>query len=115
MDGTLITVTFQTNQGKEDSNHIYFGRDEVRVYRWHSDALSAVANYKERLWFFRFIEMAGIGGVIAFMLILIFAIIVCVLAFSSTQNNPQSTTIVEVVKSSFTLILGYFFGQAAKK
>jgi hypothetical protein len=109
MDGTLITVTFQTSQGKEDSNHVHFGRDEVRVYRWHSDALSAVANYKERVWFFRFLETAGIGGVIAFILVIVFSVLLCVLAFSPTVN----ASIVDIVKLAFTIILGFFFGQAA--
>jgi hypothetical protein len=111
MDGTLITVSFLTSSGKEDSNHVHFGRDEVRVYRWHGDVLNAIANYKERVWFFRFLEVAGIGGVIAFMLILIFSVLLCVLAFSPAVN----ASIVDVVKLSFTIILGYFFGQTTAR
>ncbi len=111
MDGTLISVSFQNTVGKEDFNHVHFGKDDVRTYRWHGDVLNAAANYKERVWFFRFLEMAGIGGVIAFMLILIFAVLLCVLAFSPTVNN----SIVDVVKTSFTIILGYFFGQTTAK
>jgi hypothetical protein len=114
MDGTLISVSFQTSTGKEDFNHVHFGRNEIRTFRWHSDALNAVANYKERIWFFRFIELAGIGGVIAFILVLIFSILLCVLAFFNSNVNPS---ILEVVKLSFTIILGYFFGSqtAARK
>jgi len=108
MDGTLITISFVDTSGKEDSNHVHFGRNETRVYRWHSDALNAVANYKERVWFFRFLEFAGVGGLIAFVLILIFSVLLCVLALSNTNVNPS---IVEVVKLSFTIILGYFFGS----
>ena len=73
MDGTVVSVTFTTPAGKEDSNHVHFGRSEVRVYRWHGDILAAVAGSRERVWFFRFIELAGIGGVIAFFLVLIFS------------------------------------------
>jgi hypothetical protein len=114
MDGTLISVSFQSASGKEESNHVHFGRDEIRVHRWHGDVLNAAANYKERIWFFRFLEMAGIGGVIAFMLILIFSVLLCVLALNSSAN-PVNTSIVEVVKLSFTIILGYFFGQTTAR
>jgi hypothetical protein len=108
MDGVLITVTFQTNGGKEDSNHVHFGNNEVRVYRWHSDVLAAISSTRERVWFFRFIELAGIGGVIAFILVLIFSVLLCALAFLNPNVNPS---ILEVVKLSFTVILGYFFGS----
>ena len=111
MDGTLITVSFQNSSGKEDSNHVHFGKDDIRVYRWHSDVLNALANYKERVWFFRFLEVAGIGGVIAFMLIIVFSVLLCALAFSPTVN----ASIVDVVKLSFTIILGYFFGQTTAR
>ena len=67
---------------------------------------------RERVWFFRFIELAGIGGVIAFFLILVFSILLCVLAFVPTANS----TVLELVKASFTIILGFFFGsQSAGK
>ena len=115
LDGTVVTVTFTTAAGKEDSNHVHFGRnDELRVYRWYGDVLAAVSAAKERVWFFRFIELAGVGGMIAFFLVLVFSVLLCVLAFSSVSANP---TILEVVKLSFTVILGYFFGSqsAAKK
>ena len=108
MEGTVISVSFLTAAGKEESNHVHFGRDEVRVYRWHGDILAAVAGARERIWFFRFIELAGVGGVIAFFLVLIFSLLLCVLAFSSANVNPS---ILEVVKLSFTIILGFFFGS----
>ena len=113
MDGTVFSVFFQNPGGKEDSNHVHFGRKEVRVYRWHSDVLNAVSGTKERVWFFRFIELAGIGGVIASVLMLIFSVLLCALAFVNTKVDP---TILEIVKVSFTIILGYFFGsQSARK
>src|SRR6185436_4186291 len=69
LDGTLISVTFKATSGKEDSNHVHFARGgETRVYRWHSDIIQAVSGSRERIWFFRFIELAGVGGVIAFFL-----------------------------------------------
>ena len=108
LDGVVITVTFKTSAGKEDSNHVHFGKNEVRVFRWHSDVLSAISSAKERVWFFRFIELAGIGGVIAFILVLIFSVLLCALAFFNPNVNPS---ILEVVKLSFTVILGYFFGS----
>jgi hypothetical protein len=111
LDGTLISVTFQTSAGKEDSNHVLFNKNnEMRTYRWHGDVLNAVAGAKERVWFFRFIELAGIGGVIAFGLIVIFAIFLCALAFANPDLRPA---VLEVVKLSFTTILGYFFGSQA--
>jgi hypothetical protein len=109
MDGTLITVSFQHSSGKEDSNHVHYRRDcGTRTYRWYNDVLNAVSYYKERVWFFRFLEFAGMGGLIAFMLVLIFSVLLCVLALF---NRTESSSIVEVVKLSFTIILGYFFGS----
>jgi hypothetical protein len=114
MDGTLITVSFvPSSGGKEDSNHVHFGRDEIRTYRWHSDALNAVANYKERSRFFRLVELSGIGGVIALMLVFIFSILLGVLAFR--KPDSVNSSIVDIMKLSFTLILGFFFGQTTKK
>jgi len=113
MEGTVVTISFNAAGGKEDSNHVHFGRNQVRVYRWHGDVLAAVSAARESIWFFRFIELAGIGGVIAFILVLIFSVLLCALAFFNPNVNP---TILEVVKLSFTVILGYFFGsQAAAK
>jgi hypothetical protein len=92
---------------------VYFGRGETRVYRWHSDIIQSVSGARERVWFFRFIELAGVGGVIAFFLVLVFSILLCALAFFNPGVNP---TILEVVKLSFTIILGFFFGsQSANK
>ncbi len=118
MDGTLVTVAFskdctipKESPGNKDFNHIYLDRDgTVRRYRWADEVLTAVANYKERIWFFRFLEFAGMGGLIAFILVVVFSLLLVVLAIKS-NSNPN---IVEVVKLSFTTILGYFFGSQAQ-
>ena len=99
MHGTLVTVDFTTEAGKKDHNLVHFGPDEVRGYRYHSDVAAAVSISRERVWFFRFIELAGIGGVIAFFLLLPFSILLCVLAFVPTANSA----VLEVVKLSFTI------------
>ena len=113
LDGTLVTVTFKTDAGKEESNHVHLGKDEVRIYRWHSDVLAAVAGSREKLWFFGFLEFAGVGGLIAFTLVMIFAIFLCVLTFYNPEDRKD---ILDVVKLSFTTILGYCFGsQGASK
>jgi hypothetical protein len=112
MDGIVVLVAFMNAEGKDDSNCVYFGRGEVRNYRWVSDVLQAVSATRERNWFFRFIELAGVGGVIASFLVLVFSI----LLFTLALVKPDNSTILEVVKLSFTLILGFFFGsQAANK
>jgi hypothetical protein len=108
MDGTLITVSFRDSTGKEDFNHVHFTQAETRTYRWHNEVLTAIANYKERVLFFRFLDVAGISGLIALTLIIIFSVFLFVLAFSRPDTIP---TIVEVVKLSFTTILGFFFGS----
>jgi hypothetical protein len=108
MDGTLITVSFRDSSGKEDANHVHFVRNETRVHRWHSDVLIAVSNYKERGWFFRFLDVAGISGLIALMLVVIFSGLLYAFAI---LKPDVITNIVEVVKLSFTLILGFFFGS----
>lgn len=110
MDGTLITVAFKDAGGKEDFNHVHFKKDEMRVYRWHNEVLTAVSNYKERNLFFRFLDVAGMSGLIAFTLIVLFALFLIGLAFSRPDVVPS---IVEVVKLSFTTILGFFFGSQA--
>lgn len=74
LEGTVVTVSFKTVEGREDSYQVHVGRnDEVRLYRWMSDVLSEVSTSRERVWFFRFIELAGIGGVMAFILVLVFS------------------------------------------
>jgi hypothetical protein len=109
MDGTLVSVEFQKPDSKGESTaHVHFGSDETRFYRWHNDVLSAVANHKERSTFFRLLSLSGIGGVIALVLVVVFSVLLCVLAFTGTPANPS---IVEVVKLSFTIILGFFFGS----
>ena len=111
MDGAVVGVFFKTKEGKEDSNCVYFGRDEVRDYRWFSDVIQAVSGARERNWLFRLIGLVGIGGVIALFLVLAFSILLSILAFV-----PHDSTVLEVVKLSFTLILGFFFGsQTANK
>ena len=113
LGGTLFSISFSAPGGKEDSNHVYIRDKEMRVYRWHSDVLGTVANAKERNWFFRFLELAGVGGVIAFILLLLFGGLLCALAFSNVKVDPS---ILDIVKLSFTIILGYFFGsQSAQK
>ena len=110
MDGTLVTVSFWDQADKKDHNHVHFDRDGVpRIYRWHTDVMTAVSHYKERIWFFRFLEFAGMGGFIAVILVLVFSALLAGLALS----NPTNTSIVEIVKLSFTTILGYFFGSQA--
>ena len=106
MDGTVVTVSFVNARGENETNHVYFGRNETRAYRKYVDILQDVST-RERVWFFRFIELAGVGGVIAFFLVLVFSVLLSVLAFVNRDNS----TILEVVKLSFTLILGFFFGS----
>jgi hypothetical protein len=112
LDGILVTVTYKDKQGKQWWSYVHFRDSESRFYRNSSEVLNTVDTYKERIWFFRFLEFAGTGGLIAFTLVLIFSVLLCLLAFSTTQANSQ---IVEVIKTSFTIILGYFFGQASGK
>jgi hypothetical protein len=109
LDGTLISVSFRDSD-KEEWAHVHFGKDQTRFYRYHSDILNAVSHYKEQQWFFRFLEFAGVGGLIAFTLIIVFSVLLCVVALSNTNANP---TVIEVIKLSFTTILGFFFGSQA--
>jgi hypothetical protein len=114
LNGTLVEVILITQKGEKAKNLVHFdpARPDRRVYKWASDVLWAVSWSRERVWFFRFIELAGIGGVIAFFLVLVFSILLCVLAFVPAANS----TVLEVVKLSFTVILGFFFGsQSAGK
>ncbi len=61
LDGTIVSVNFMMND-KEESNHVHFDHaDQMKVFRWHGDIIQAVAGYRERNFFFRFIELAGIG------------------------------------------------------
>jgi hypothetical protein len=111
MDGTLMTISFSDAGNSSDHNHILFTDDGLtRSYRWHSDVLNAVSNYKERNWFFRFLEFGGMGGLIALILVIVFSLLLVVLALKS-NSNPN---IVEVVKLSFTTILGFFFGSQSQ-
>lgn len=110
MDGTLFTFSFRDSSGKEEYNHVHFYKDQSRFYRYHSEVLNAISNYKERSFFFRFLEHAGIGGLIAVILIIVFSSFLGVLAFSKPDI---ASSVVEVIKLSFTTILGFFFGSQA--
>ena len=111
LGGTLIDVTFQNIDGKDSINHVHFA-EEVKVYRVFHDVCEAVASYKERRLFFRFLEFAGIGGLIALILIVVFSFLLSVLAIWGKDTNSST---IEIVKMSFTLILGYFFGSQSRK
>lgn len=113
LDGTLVTVTFRDNENKEVLRHVLFDKHgEPKYYRWHSEILSDLSYYKERSWFFRFLQFAGVGGLIALILVVIFSVLIFVLAFSGKPTDPSIT---EVVKLSFTTILGFFFGQSTSR
>jgi hypothetical protein len=112
MDGTVFAIAFKKPDGTKDTNHVYFRGKEERVLRWHSDVIAAVAAYRERNWFFRFIELAGLNGVLAFILLLIFSLLLVALAIlNPSGSNATIASILEIVKLTFTLILGYFFGS----
>ena len=111
LEGTLITVNFDQTSKQNDSNQVLFVKDTVRIFRWQSEVLDTISRTKERNLLFRFIELVGIGGVIAFILVAIFSTLLCVLAIT----NKDSASIIEVVKVSFTIILGFFFGSQATK
>jgi hypothetical protein len=109
MGGTLVTINFTNPNLKFDTDYVYFGRDgKINFYRWPAELCQAIATTRERSFFFHFIELAGVNGVIACFLVVLFALLLCVLAFVRWEINP---TILEVVKFSFTLILGFFFGS----
>jgi hypothetical protein len=114
LDGTLVTVGYKDEKGNKDMNHVLFDKDSTgrpKFYRYHSDVLIDVSHYKERSWFFRFIQFTGVGGLIALILILIFSGLLCVLAFFA-ETRPAT---VEVAKLSLTTILGFFFGSQTSK
>lgn len=113
MDGTLITIQFnKIGSQKEELTHVHFSKEGAKNFRWHSDVLVAISNHKERNFFFRLLSFSGIGGFIALSLTIIFAILLCVIAISEKPANPS---VLEVVKLSFTVILGFFFGSQATK
>ncbi len=112
LGGTLIAVTFKMNDGKDATNHVLLATDTVTVYRVFHDVCSAVSSYKERRWFFRLLEFAGMGGVIGLTLVIIFSILLSILALWGKDANPS---LIEIVKISFTMILGYFFGSQTTK
>jgi hypothetical protein len=111
MDGTLVAISFGKSSEKSTCTktaYVHFGKEGKRYYRWHNALLNAIASHKERIFFFRLLELAGIGGVIALTLVVVFSILLSVLAFTTTTANPS---VVEVVNLSFTVILGFFFGS----
>jgi len=114
LDGTLVAVSYKNKEGTQWS-YVHFGGGEPIFYRYNSEVMAKVANYKESSWFFRFLEFAGIGGLIAFTLVLIFSLLLGALAIMSKPDSATHSTIVEVIKLSFTIILGYFFGQASSR
>ena len=111
MDGAVVGVFFKTKEGKENFElRVLWSRRGPglqMVFRRHSGRVRgtraelALPTYWTR-WH---------GGVIALFLVLAFSILLSILAFV-----PHDSTVLEVVKLSFTLILGFFFGsQTANK
>ncbi len=114
LGGVLVDVTFQDKNGKESINHVYFPENngEPIVKITFSEVCEIVSRHREQSLFFRFLEFAGIGGLIALVLTGIFAILLFILAVWIHAVDPA---ILEIIKMSFTLILGYFFGSQARK
>lgn len=113
LDGTLVRVTYKDSDNNEHIRSVHFDdHDTPKFYRHNSEILSDLSHHKERSWFFRFLQFSGIGGLIALILILVFSALLCVLAFSGRTADPS---IAEVIKLSFTTILGFFFGQSTSR
>lgn len=108
MDGTLIEVQFTTAEGVAAINHVLLRRGAHEVYRTFHEACLALASHKERSFFFRLLNAIGVGGLIALILIIVFSILLCFLALT---NGTPNQSIIEVIKLSFAIILGYFFGS----
>lgn len=112
LGGTLVAVDFTMPGGGKATNHVHIVDGKFVVYRVFHDVCNAVSDYRERRWFFRLLEFAGVGGVIALFLIVVFSILLSVIALWGVKADQ---TVVEIVKLSFTTVLGYFFGSQASK
>ena len=108
MDGALVEVQFVTREGVRAINHVYFGKKEVGVFRSFHEVCAAMANHKESSFFFRLLSSTGVGGLIALILIGVFSVLLSVLAMT---NSTPNQSVIEVIKLSFAIILGYFFGS----
>jgi len=89
-------------------NHVLLRGKEHEVYRTFHEACLALASHKEKSVFFRLLKATGVGGIIALTLIVVFSILLCFLALT---NGSPNQSIIEVIKLSFAIILGYFFGS----
>src|ERR1700730_1565833 len=60
LDGLLVTVTYndKDKQSKPTWSYVHFRDSESRFYLNSSEVLNTVDTYKERSWFFRFLEFA---------------------------------------------------------
>ncbi|MDD5125818.1 MAG: hypothetical protein PHT85_14675 [Methylovulum sp.] len=111
MDGILVEVGFKTQEGTSAWNHVHFGKN-ISVFRLFHEVCTAMVAYKETSFFFRLLSLTGVSGLIALCLIGVFSVLLCIMALSSTTPNPS---IIEVIKLSFAIILGYFFGSQAPR
>jgi hypothetical protein len=106
-----IGKVLTTPAGNRAVNHVHFVNGRAQIYTNFGDVCHAVTRHQPNL-FFRFLEFSGVGGAIASFLVIIFAVLLCVLALGARDAN---SSILDIVKTSFTIILGYFFGSQSRR
>ncbi len=111
LGGMLIDVEFMTIMEQPAINHVHFVNGRVRIYTKFGDVCEAVINFQPN-WFFRFLDFAGVGGAIASFLMIIFGVLLCILAVGVRDAN---SSILDIVKLCFVIILGYFFGSQTRR
>ena len=109
LDGPLVEVGFMSPKGWA-INHVRFGKQD-EIYRAFNEVCRAIDMHKERSFFFRLLTFTGVGGLIALFLISVFSVLFCILALSDTAPN---SSVVEVIKLSFAIILGFYFGSQSR-
>jgi hypothetical protein len=113
MDGVLIEVQFTTKEGFRPAiNHVHIRQGRMEVFRSFHEVCAAVAAHRDKSFFFRLLGFTGVGGLIALTLIGVFSILLSVIALTNSTPNEG---VIEVIKLSFALILGYFFGSQGSR
>jgi hypothetical protein len=105
--GTLVIVRFQSEDGQDVQNNVFFDRDhKLGVYYRTEDLAKALSGRKSLSPLSRFLQDTGITGFIAVLITMTIVYLVV--------KDPAGK-IPEVMTNALGVILGFYFGTKVKK
>lgn len=105
--GTLVIVRFQSDDGRDMQNNVFFDRDDrPGVYYRTEDLAKALSGRKSISPVSRFLQDTGITGFIAVLITLTIIYLVI---------NDPAAKVPDIMANALGVILGFYFGTKVKK